>query len=347
MTSRQVLLIANPRPTHVGAQLMRAAPASGHQVELIDVEQAFAGPRLLRSLAWRLLGHRPLRLQAFSREVVRICQQQRPDLLLGTGFVPVTQKSLEQIRQLGISTGCFLTDDPWNPAAQAPWFMKALRAYDHVFTPRLANEQQLRCLGLQVTYLPFAYAPEEHFAIPEAEADTARWGGLVAFIGGADAERAAIMRVLDQAGLPLGLWGGYWAKQPGLERYAHGHTDMDTFRRVVTHAGVNLCLVRRANRDGHSMRSFELPAIGGCMLVEDTEEHRELFGMEGESVFYFSDNDTLVSQAKRMLALDKTSRQRLADSVRQRITRGRHCYRDRLEQMIETAIHPYTDLPCC
>ena len=37
------------------------------------------------------------------------------------------------------------------------------------------------------------------------------------------------------------------------------------------------------------MRTFEIAAIGGFMIAEDTEEHRELFGDEGECVLYFSD----------------------------------------------------------
>ena len=53
-------------------------------------------------------------------------------------------------------------------------------------------------------------------------------------------------------------------------------------------AKVNLCLVRRAKRDGHVMRSFEIAAVGGCMLAQDTDEHREIFGPEGEAVRLFS-----------------------------------------------------------
>jgi hypothetical protein len=47
------------------------------------------------------------------------------------------------------------------------------------------------------------------------------------------------------------------------------------------------CPVRRASRDGHIMRSFEIAAVGGCMLAQDIDEHREIFGSEGEAVVYF------------------------------------------------------------
>ena len=35
------------------------------------------------------------------------------------------------------------------------------------------------------------------------------------------------------------------------------------------------------------MRSFEIAAVGGCLLAQDIDEHREIFGSEGEAVVYF------------------------------------------------------------
>jgi spore maturation protein CgeB len=42
-----------------------------------------------------------------------------------------------------------------------------------------------------------------------------------------------------------------------------------------------------SSRDGHIKRSFEIAAVGGCMLAQDIDEHREIFGSEGEAVVYF------------------------------------------------------------
>ena len=64
---------------------------------------------------------------------------------------------------------------------------------------------------------------------------------------------------------------------------------------------MNLCLVRRANRDGQVMRSYEAAAIGSCMLVEDTPEHRELFGPDGEAVVYFETIDDMLRRLQLLL----------------------------------------------
>jgi spore maturation protein CgeB len=95
---------------------------------------------------------------------------------------------------------------------------------------------------------------------------------------------------------------------------------------------VNIILVRRANRDGHVMRSLEAGALGGCLLVEDTSEHRALFGDEGETVRYFADAENASLRA-RLLLQDEHERRRLAASVRRRICKEWHTYRDRLVQM--------------
>lgn len=328
----RLLLAANPAPTHVGRHFLNAARSLGWQVEIMDVSTAFAGPSLLRRVCWRLLGHRPLRLGRFSRAVEARCEQFKPDLVLATGIAPLDARALVAMKRSGAAVVNFLTDDPWNPAHHAPWFLRALPHYAHVFTPRHANEPELRALaGPGVSWLPFGYAPEVHHPPLEVSAENRQlWGGRLAFIGGADADRVAAARALVRAGVPVSLWGGYWKEHPDLAAHAHGHADEDQCRQIVAAAGANLCLVRRANRDGHSMRSYELPAIGGCLLVEDTPDHRALFGSDGGAVFFFTSLSDLPTRAQQLLALPEAARDAMRQAVRQRLLAGSHAYADRL-----------------
>src|SRR5262249_38376102 len=93
----------------------------------------------------------------------------------------------------------------------------------------------------------------------------------------------------------------------------------------------------RANRDGHVMRSFEIAAAGGCMLAQDTDEHREIFGPEGEAVVYFRDAKEAVQRA-RVLLCDSSERKRLATGLHRRIVGGAHTYTHRLATMLRIAI---------
>jgi spore maturation protein CgeB len=79
------------------------------------------------------------------------------------------------------------------------------------------------------------------------------------------------------------------------------------------------------------MRSYEAAACGGCLLVEDTAEHREIFA---DTVTYFGDTRTLVGQARRLLS-DPDRRKTSALAAYHRIvTDGKNSYADRLRTII-------------
>jgi len=236
---------------------------------------------------------------------------------------------------LGVERLNYLTDDPWNPAHKAPWFMRALLHYDHVFSPRRSNLKDLRKFGCpKISHLPFAYSREIHFSeLPVGSEEQQRFSSDIIFAGGADPERKPYLAELIKEGLRVALYGGYWERYRETKAHAMGHADPHTLRKAVAGAKVALCLVRRANRDGHSMRTFELAAMGACILAEDTEEHREILGQDGEAVVYFRTIPEMV-QRSRWLIEHPQERMRLAHAARNRIVMGQNTYRDRLRAML-------------
>jgi hypothetical protein len=141
------------------------------------------------------------------------------------------------------------------------------------------------------------------------------------------------MLALIEAGFRVALYGGYWDKYPGTRASALGHASAAVVRKAVGGARIALCLVRRANRDGHSMRSLELAAMGGCILAEDTAEHREILGPPGECALYFTTVPEMTEGARRMVG-DEDLRRRLSSAVRARIVAGGNSYSDRLRTML-------------
>jgi spore maturation protein CgeB len=333
-----LMLVGNPGVVHVGAHLDAAARQLGLGITFCNAEEAFGGPALIGKITWRLAGHRPPRLPQFSRHVVAACQATRPDWVLTTGLAPVEAQALRAIGDLGARRLNFLTDDPWNPAHRAPWFVEALPLYDHVFSPRLANLDDLRRLGCrEVSYLPFAYAPAIHFPEPPPPDDAERFAADVVFVGGADRDRLPVMATLAQSGVRLDLWGGYWQRHPETRAYARGHADPRTVRHAIGGASIALCLVRRANRDGHAMRSYEVPAMGACMLVENTPEHRAMFGDDLEAVAYFDSADSLLDRVRWLLE-HAAERHRLAEAAHRLIVDGHNTYADRLSAMLGAGV---------
>ena len=338
LAGKKILLVGNPDHVHVGAHLHQAAETAGLRVMFSDARSAFAGPAWRVKLNWWMRGHKPPRLRAFSQEVVHTCREFQPLWMLSTGLAPLDASALQAIGQLGVLRLNYLTDDPFNPAHRSPWFLKALPHYEHVFSPRRANMEDLCRLGCPaVSYVPFAYAPELHFPEPLAPAEEqARFAAEVVFAGGADCDRVPYIVALIRAGFKLALYGGYWERYPETKAHAQGHADPQTLRKAIRGAKVALCLVRRANRDGHAMRTFEVPAIGACMLVEDTEGHREIFGEDGKAVVYFRDVDDMIEKLRWLMVHDD-ERQRLVQTAHYLITQGKHTYRDRLMTMLTLA----------
>lgn len=336
-----MLIVGNPEEFHVGAHFRRDAESLGWAVTFCDIRAAYRAPRLVRAFWWRC-GRRPPRLRSFSREVLCRCRAEQPTHVLTTGLAPVVGSDLDGIDSAKVIRMNFLTDDPWNPVHHAPWFFEALKSYDAVFSPRRANLDDLVAHGCQaVHYLPFAYSPKVHLPERPIACDLAPpapslEGADVLFAGGADADRLPYVRALVAAGLKPQLYGGYWDGYPELRTFSCGHADLQQLRRATSATKIVLCLVRRANRDGHAMRTFEVPAMGGCILVEDTEEHREILGPDGNTVIYFRSIPEMVERAKWLL-VHEAERRRLAAAAHRRITAGRNTYADRLQSMLELA----------
>jgi hypothetical protein len=336
MTSPSVLIVGNSGEVHVGRHLLQAARDLKIEVTLCDTSAAYAGSAVRRTYNWRLRGHRPANISGFSQKVIAACRERHPSTVVTTGLAPVDAETMREIGEMGIRRVNFLTDDPWNKAHFAPWFMKAVIEYDAVHTPRTANVADLRALGCrQVEYLPFAYAPDVHFSDPPATtSERLHFESDVVFVGGADRDRVEWIVPLIAAGFRVALYGGYWDRHAPTRKAARGMADAATVRKAIGGGATTLCLVRRGNRDGHSMRSFEVPAIGACMLVEDTPEHQKIFGTPNQAVDYVKSPDEAV-QRVGMLLRDRSERHRLTRSAHTLIASGHHTWSDRLKTMLK------------
>jgi spore maturation protein CgeB len=330
----KLLIVGYGQPGHMGYYLASAAARLGLDYQLIDAMLAEASSRILRSFHWRFRNKRPARLDEFGAHVLAVSAVMHPNLVLTTGSAALNRFYVEQLRVLGATVINYSTDDPWNPKLRAGWFLSTLPSYNAVFTPRRANVNDFHSCGLKaVHYLPFGYDPDIHRPWPGTSPAAAPTDVL--FVGGCDEDRISLINGLIDAGLDLALFGGFWDRHDKARRHWRGIADQDTIRSASAAARICLCLTRRANRDGHTMRSFEAAAIGGCILAEDTADHRELFGPDDHAVRYFQTIPELVRQTKVLLA-DANARRRLSSQLAERFSRGKHTYADRLTSMLRS-----------
>jgi spore maturation protein CgeB len=325
------MIVGGVSGTAVAASLARAARSDGWKVDLVDAAAAY-GRGVVQKLLWWGGGRRPQHLRALSAVVVEAARRQRPSVLIATGLAPLDAAALVALQRMRIRLGCFLTDDPANPAHASRWFDQALPAYYRVFTPRPWTGAELRAKGARdVVALRFGFDPALCHpgdpVEPEGAAD-------VLFVGTGDPDRVQPLSVLRDAGHAIALYGRYYDRWPSTRGMSRGEAGPDEIRRQTAAARVSLCLVRKANRDGHVMRTLEMAACGACMLVEDTPDHREIFGRDGECVRYFDGVPAMLSVLGDLLG-DRAQRMRLRRDVLARIGAGGHSWADRLRRMLE------------
>jgi spore maturation protein CgeB len=329
----RLLIVGFNQTGHMGSYLGHAAKQLSIDYSIVDAANAEARSRIGRSFYWHLRDKRPARLRRFGAQVLDSCVSTQRDVVLTTGHAPLDRWHIDRLRSLGIKVINYSTDDPWNLAQRAQWFLSALPAYDAVFTPRHANFDQFRRCGVRdVYYLPFAHDPEIHRPWPKDAPASAP--SDVIFVGGCDVDRLPLISALIDQGLQVALFGGYWDGHSKTRAFWRGIADQNAIRSASATARICLCLVRHANRDGHTMRSFEAAAIGGCILAEDTADHRELFGPNDHAVRYFKNIPEMVQQAKWLIA-DPDARQRLSFQLRETFERRKHTYANRLTTMLE------------
>jgi spore maturation protein CgeB len=337
---KKLLLIGHSGGTHLASSLFSASQFfSDHLItRLIDILPAYKAPQWYRYISWHLLGKKPASLRSFNNSVIDICNEFQPDYLIATGVSPLQSQTIQIIRRSKVRTVNFITDDPWNSAHYARWFLDALPQYSTVFSPRRAIMQQLYQIGCQdVRYLPFGYDPHLFHPISPTLEECETHSSDVMFAGGGDRDRVPYISALIKAGIEVGLYGGYWERYNETSAHNRGMADIETVRLAIHSSKISLCLVRRANRDGHVMRTFEVPAVGSCMLTEDTPDHREIFGKDGEAVVYFQTIPEMVEKAHWLLN-HPDERQKLSLAAHKLMVLGHHTYKDRLRSMLEEAL---------
>ena len=321
------LIVGGVGGTHVSDSFRRAAGELRQPCELIDNTLAYGGSRIARSLFWRL-GHRPTTMAKLDAVVLSAMESHRPTVLFICGVLPIGPQVIAEAVSRGITVIAWYTDDPWNRRHRNSVVFNSIQHYDLVLTPRRANINDFYQAGARrVEYLPFAYDPGHVQPVP-TPSDVPPCDLL--YVGGGDRDRMELLRVLEPLNLDIRLHGGYWHKHPFTAKHNAGQALPAVLAEATRQAKITLVLVRRENRDGHVMRSYEAAACGGCLLAEDTAEHRAIYG---DTVRYFWNSESLKQQIATLLG-DEGLRQQLRTAVQKRILEGeKQTYKARLIQI--------------
>lgn len=322
----------------VGGSFFRAFHSLGHLVGFFDqarwlggyVDKPLPGARYFRAL------QRPFVAPAMNVALVASAATFRPDLVLvlkGSHWLPET---IDALRRIAGAVVAFHPDDLANPLNTTERMLAALPLWSVVFTPRAFAMPEIRAHGARrVEHLPFGYDPELHFPDRSAGALSRDVDAAATFVGTAAPERVTSLEFLA-ARVPCRVFGYGWERLPAGSPLAPVRREpvFDAgAREVFTASALNVALLRRANRDLHQMRSFEVPACAGLLLTERSPDHAAWFDEDVEALFFDGDEE-LAEKAARYLR-DRPAARRIAEAGHRRLLAGRHSYRDRAARLLE------------
>src|SRR3984893_2117431 len=299
-----------PSSAHFLEALEASVAREEHEFRFLDEVDFIKGSR---SFAERIADHvagRPLSgYQQLNRALVESAASFSPEMILigkGRWFTPAALEAAKKVS--GATLVNWATDDPFNPADNSRELVKSIPLYDlYVCTKKDIMNDVRRAGCANVAYLRFGYKPEVHFPeAPATDEERKKFACDVMFVGGCDAHRAAYFEALIRAmpDVKLHLYGQYWERARALRAYARGFAVAREYRLAVGGAEIAVNLVRRANRDDHVMRTFEIPACGGFMLTERSSTHDELFSEDTEAAF-FGLTDEFVAKVRSYLAREQ------------------------------------------
>jgi spore maturation protein CgeB len=209
------------------------------------------------------------------------------------------------------------------------------------FTAKSLNiaQGELAQMGfVDARFLHQGFDRDWHRPVPDPKS---RFAGLVTFVGFAEQDRFDKMNLLARNSVPVHVWGNGWTRAMRAAAHdnlhIHGHPLIgDDYADALCNSAISLCFLRKLNHDLHTSRSFEIPACGGFMLAERTDEHRRYFEENVEAV-YFGDADELLDQTRRWLA-DPEGRARIAAAGRQRCLHSDYSYHRLARDLIEACL---------
>ncbi len=184
------------------------------------------------------------------------------------------------------------------------FYTLSLRYYDLVVTTKSYNVQELPLLGANKVLFHYqAYSNDIH----KPRRCTESYNHDVVFIGYPEKERITSILYLAYHGIKIDIYGypsawkkpKYNIKHENITLHEEALYDKN-YSEALSCAKVSLCFLRKVNRDLHTSRSIEIPACGGFMIAERTDEHLELFEENVEAV-YFDNNEELLTKVKYYL----------------------------------------------
>lgn len=205
---------------------------------------------------------------------------------------------------------------------QSQQYLGCVPLYDYLITTKSYIIDELRKLGAKnVIFVNNAFERRFHKLYDISQNDRLRLKADVGFVGSFEKDRCNSILYLADHGIKVTVWGAgrHWRKYRNYSNNLIIHEDglySEDYGKSFQCIKISLCFLKKMNFDQQTQRSVEIPACGGFMLAERTNEHMRLFKEDMEAVF-FSSNEELLEKCRYYLAHDE-ERQAIVKAGHQR-----------------------------
>lgn len=314
----------------------------GHHVEHIDLRALLPKTPWIDRFTWRIGGNvvAPLVLKSLSKKLSdKQFHIRQFDLCYVDGGEWVTPKVIELLRKYSKKIINYNIDDPIGPRDKYRFkaYRQSLPFYDLNIVIRHENVKELEALNAKKVLRVFRSADEiAHAPRKLYENDHKNWDSDVLFLGTWFPERGPFLLQLIELDIPLTIRGANWHKAPEWSilknHWKGGNITGDDYAKAIQCAKVNLGLLSKENRDLHTTRSLEIPALGGLLCAERTSEHSAMYE-EGKEAIFWKDAEECAEMCRYALS-DEKRRQSIAKAGNLRVKKNQHYNEDVLTQII-------------
>ena len=221
---------------------------------------------------------------------------------------------------------------------QSQQYLKCIPLYDFIFTNKSYILKSMQELGAKnIKFVNNSYEDSFHYPRALTEEEYESFGGDVGFVGAWEKERFESMLFLAENGIKVRVFGGgdwlkYKTQNSNLhieEKGLHGEDYSKSFAAFK----ISLCFLRKINHDLQTTRTMEIPACGGFMMAERTDEHLSLFE-EGKEAVFFTSNEELLEKCKYYLQHDE-QRKTIAEAGRKRCEISGYSNKEAIKRMLD------------
>ena len=225
-------------------------------------------------------------------------------------------------------------DSFFNMKSSNQSILESAQIYDAVITwsDLLDNELKLKLCLTNTIQLPFSCEEVSNPAKPSwFQLDLSR---SLVFVGVWDKEREEEIAKIEYDNIVV--FGPYWDRRnssfPANINVFSFRLEPEEIAFIYENSAACLNLMRPQNADSHNMKTFEIPAANGTMILPRTLFHMKVF-KDAQSVYFYDQCSDIGEIMKKVVLDDPGSRKNAADKTKKMVL-DMHSYDNRLSDLL-------------